>query len=56
MKVVEVIEGFNTRADIVDALTQLSTKMGHRPVKPKIPRDLSLTMLVVPLVVKPMRF
>lgn len=35
MKVVEVIEGFNTRADIVDALTQLSTKMGHRPVKAK---------------------
>ena len=35
MKVVEVIEGFNTRADILEALTQLSIKMGHRPVKAK---------------------
>lgn len=35
MKVVEVIEGFNTRADILHALTQLSIKMGHHPVKAK---------------------
>lgn len=35
MKVVEVIEGFNTRLDIMDTLTQLSIKMGHRPVKAK---------------------
>lgn len=35
MKVVEVIEGFNTRTDILDALTQLSIKMGHRPVRAK---------------------
>ena len=33
MKVVEVIQGFNTREDIVDALMQLSVKMGHHPVK-----------------------
>ncbi len=35
MKVVEVIEGFHTRADIIDALMQLSIKMGHHPVKAK---------------------
>lgn len=35
MKVVEVIQGFNTQADVVEALTELSKKMGHRPVQAK---------------------
>ena len=35
MKVVEVIQGFYTRDDIVQALVQLSEKMGHRPVVAK---------------------
>src|SRR5690606_39581462 len=36
IKVVEVIEGFNTRADLVQAFTQLSSIMGTRPAKAKV--------------------
>ena len=35
MKVVEVIQGFYTRDDLVEALVALSHKMGHRPVVAK---------------------
>lgn len=33
MKVVEVIQGFHTRPEIIEALTALSYQMGHRPVQ-----------------------
>ncbi len=35
MRVVEVIDGLRTRPEVCEALMQLSTKMGHKPVRAK---------------------